>query len=1026
MSIFSRWKSNASKSPASSSASSSSSSSTSAAVAAPDHGRGAGARPAPPKVQLDEAFDREIFDIGSHFLDLAKRKQAGFFSSQFWSDKLMDWAMKDEAFKIQFFRFVDTYPALKTPDQIHEHLIDYMSQPGVTPPPGMDLMTRAGGMAKGVFTNQMTKQITGMARKFIAGKDAEDATPVLRDLWKRGMSFSVDLLGEACISQRVADAYQEKYLDLVNNLPRLVNDFPKNERLESDHLGPIPRVNVSIKITSLYWDVDPIDVDGSIDRLLERLGPLLQAAGKNNVHINFDIEQAEYKDLTLDLFEKCCEKYDFPAGLALQAYLRSGVEDAKRVIAWSKRMGKQVTVRLVKGAYWDYETIHAEQHGWPIPVWSRKQDTDACFEDMAALFAEQIPRSKGEGGVKLALGSHNARSIAHALACVRKQGLPDNALELQMLHGMGDPLKAAAIEMDMRLREYVPIGELLVGMAYFVRRLLENTSNESWLRASFAEEMSVDTLLANPRTIAPGEEDPGRAIIERAPEKHAMSPSAKNIGDGRPFFNEPPRNFTMRETQRDFQEAIQRADVSRGGRFETNVDDAVNAAHGAFREWSTVPFEKRAEVSTNIARIIRHRRDEIAGMVIREIGYTWREADEEVCDAIDFCEFHARAAIDRFTPKRLGKFIGEFNEMTHEPRGVVLMIAPWAHPLSTLCAVASAALVCGDTVVVVPANEASGITAEFRNMLSMAGAPTDAVRFVEAEPDAPSLMYHSKITTVAYFGHREKGLDVIQATGTTSKDQRVVKNVIAELGGKNAIIVDASADLGEAVTAVRGSAFGRAGQSPLACSRAIVVDTAYDAFLDKLAESTSEMTIGDPIQPGTNMGPIISEEHARIIRNRLEKAKSEGRLLVNMPTPPQSHLAPGRTYIMPHVFADVSPDAITAQEEIMGPVVAVIRASSFEDALEIANTRSSGYALSGGVFSRKPSNIEEARRAFRVGNLFINAPIASPRGGRQPVAINGLSGTLSAMRGGARYLDHFVKSRIVMENTMRRGFAPEL
>ncbi len=215
--------------------------------------------------------------------------------------------------------------------------------------------------------------------------------------------------------------------------------------------------------------------------------------------VYFDMEQAAVKDLTLALFERCCEAIDFPAGLALQAYLRSGPDDARRIIDWARNArGRQVTVRLIKGAYWDYELIHAERMGWPVPVWTEKRATDACFERMAAMFVAAIPAPPGEGGVKLAIGSHNVRSIAHTLALLEKQGLPKSAVEFQKLYGMADPLREALVEHGLRVREYVPVGEMIPGMAYLVRRLLENTSNQSWLRTGFSAEVSDDVLLAAP------------------------------------------------------------------------------------------------------------------------------------------------------------------------------------------------------------------------------------------------------------------------------------------------------------------------------------------------------------------------------------------------------------------------------------------------------------------------------------------------------------------------------------------------
>ena len=215
------------------------------------------------------------------------------------------------------------------------------------------------------------------------------ALPRLRELWDRGMGFSVDLLGEACLSDVEAAAYQKRYLDLISHLPAQIASWPANATLESDHLGSIPRANVSIKISSLYARTKAVDTEGSIRGLLDALQPILESAKANNVLINFDMEQHELKDLTIALFERACERFDFPAGVAIQAYLRSGEEDARRLIDWAKRTGKQIAVRLIKGAYWDYETIHAEEKGWPAPVWKHKYETDACFERMTELFVRR-------------------------------------------------------------------------------------------------------------------------------------------------------------------------------------------------------------------------------------------------------------------------------------------------------------------------------------------------------------------------------------------------------------------------------------------------------------------------------------------------------------------------------------------------------------------------------------------------------------------------------------------------------------
>jgi len=276
--------------------------------------------------------------------------------------------------------------------------MDYMSQPGVKAPPMITTGMKAGGVMKGTFAKTMASQITGMANGFIAGTDAKDALPKLTKLWKNGLAFSVDLLGEACVSDAEADMYLQKYLDLVENLPAAVKDWTPNERLEKDHLGDIPRTNVSIKVSSLTAQTDPIAFERVIDQSMARIVPILEAAKSRGVFINFDMESFATKDLTIELFKRCCRAVDFEGGIAMQAYLRSGDADATDMVEWAKAEGREVTVRLVKGAYWDYETIHAEEMGWPQPVWPTKPHTDACFERMARTFVGSTPTRKGEGG----------------------------------------------------------------------------------------------------------------------------------------------------------------------------------------------------------------------------------------------------------------------------------------------------------------------------------------------------------------------------------------------------------------------------------------------------------------------------------------------------------------------------------------------------------------------------------------------------------------------------------------------------
>jgi RHH-type proline utilization regulon transcriptional repressor/proline dehydrogenase/delta 1-pyrroline-5-carboxylate dehydrogenase len=1031
----------------------------------------------PPPADLEA----RIQSMGRNVLQAARNRRASRLSRQFWSDHLMQWAMKDEAFKAQLFRFVDVFPMLGSPERIHAHLQEYLSQPGIAVPAGLTIGLKAGSLFRRTVGSTVTSRVLAMANRFILAGDLQSALGPLRELRAQGMATSVDLLGEACVSDVEARAYQRRYLALVDTLARELPNWPPRATLDTDHLGPIPRANISVKISSLSARIKPADTEGSIERLIDVLQPILESAGRHNIFVNFDMEQHELKDLTIALFERCCERFDFPAGIALQAYLRSGEADAGRLIDWSRRTRRQITVRLIKGAYWDYEVIRADMMGWPCPVWSRKHETDACFERMAAMFLSQSPRAPEEPGVKLAIGSHNIRSIAAALALAEQHDLPPAALEFQMLHGMADELKAALIDRGLRLRVYAPVGEMIPGMAYLVRRLLENTSNESWLRAGFAEDAPPEMLLASPHQATAGDREQGTAnrgqgtgdsqrtqgrgaggegrtagdgrqgeiagarpsahgvepgsqstpptsepVARLAARRHRLSPAVEGLGDSQPFLNEPLRDFSIASVRARFAHAIGKATVPNVP-IDATVQDAAAAlrdAHRAFPAWRDTPARKRAAMLIKAAGIVRERRDDLSGLIIRESGKTWSEADADVCEAIDFAEYYARQAVALFDPARLGRFTGELNEHWHQPRGVAVIISPWNFPLSICTGMTTAALVTGNTAIVKPAEQTPAIAARMCEILWQAGVPRDVLHFLPGPGETVGawLVRESRVAIVAFTGSKAVGLDILAAAGQTPANQPHVKHVVCEMGGKNAIIVDDSADLDEAVLAIRQSAFSFAGQKCSACSRAIVLDTVHDLFLHRLVESTRSLTVGDPMSPATDIGPVIDAEAARNIHRYIGIGMAEGKRELACVVPPGLEMLTGKPYIAPHIFSDIREHHRLAQDEIFGPVLSVMRAKTFDEALHIAN--STTYRLTGGVFSRTPSHLELARREFRVGNLYLNRGITGALVGRQPFGGFGLSGT-GTQAGGPEYLLHFVDSRICTENTLRRGFAPE-
>lgn len=971
--------------------------------------------------------EQKIMNLGLEMLESSKKHQAGLLSSGFWSDKLMQWTMKDPEFKVQLFRFVDCFPTLKTPIEVHDHLTDYLSQPNVTLPPMLGTGLKGGGLFKGAMSGIVTNRIEQMGHNFIAGTDAISALPKLRKKWDSKIGFSVDLLGEACLSDFEAEEYLEKYMDLVKKLPENVNSWPNQKIIDCDHLGGIPRVNVSIKISSLSARLDPIDFKRSAEIALNSIRPLLLTAKELGVLVNFDMESNDLKELTFEIFKNACEEIDFHAGLAVQAYLRSGVKDANELVEWSRSIGRQVTIRLVKGAYWDYETIHAENENWPIPVWSNKSDSDLCFEKMSRIFLEGTPRNSVEGGTKLALGSHNLRSIASALIDCQELDLPENALELQMLYGMADPLKTMAVNRNLRVREYVPVGEMIPGMAYLVRRLLENTSNESWLLGGMSENTDPLQLFKKPIQTSK-ENDPGLIRINDGSSRHKLSKTIDALKNDIPFISEPLRDFSDRSQRESFSNEIKNTTLPSIINSESSfgeAESAVSRAKSYFPTWQNVEPLERSNILLKAANIMRERRDKLSSILILESGKTWREADADVCEAIDFCEYYAKESYQLFQYDRLGKFIGELNQQFYEPCGVAVIISPWNFPLAICCGMSVAALVTGNTVIVKPAEQTPIIANEFVNIMHEAGAPKNAIQYIPGPGEliGAQLVRDPRVSIIAFTGSRDVGLNIIEAAGQTNKEQDGVKKVICEMGGKNSIIIDTSADLDEAVMGVRASAFNFQGQKCSACSVAIAVGNTYEPFLKRLVHSTNSLVIGDPRDSGTDIGPVIDLEAAKKINDYIDIGKQNYKCELSMDIPEGLSESVGKPFIGPTIFSNLSINEEIATDEIFGPVLSVLHATNFEEAIKWANV--SKFKLTGGVYSRKPSNLNLARKNFKVGNLYLNRSITGALVGRQPFGGFGMSG-IGSKAGGKDYLLQFVNPRVITENTMRRGFAPGL
>ncbi len=663
-----------------------------------------------------------------------------------------------------------------------------------------------------------------------------------------------------------------------------------------------------------------------------------------------------------------------------------------------------------------------------------------------------------------ALGSHNIRSLAHALALAHALDVPPRDFELQMLYGMADPIKDVFVAMGRRVRVYTPYGQLLPGMAYLVRRLLENTANESFLRASFSENVPEDVLLQNPIKRGPFSREPQASAKPAKAEgevthmaKHSngtvLDPRSSILDPRSSFEIEPLTDFSRDEARRAMRTALEQLAGQLGrtywpiiagreisglpthdspnpshkrqivGRFgkatAENARQAVVAASAAFPAWRDTEPARRAEYLIEAAKVLRRRRFELAAWQVYECGKQWREADADVAETIDYCEFYAQE-MKRLASPRHRDVPGEENVYFYEPRGVAVVIAPWNFPMAILCGMTTAALVTGNTVIMKPSEQSTVVGAKLMEVFREIELPAGVVNFLPGigEEVGPPLVDHPEVALIAFTGSRAVGLHINREAAETPPGQDHVKRVIAEMGGKNAIIIDDDADLDEAVHGVVASAFGYQGQKCSACSRVIVPEALHDTFLARLIEATRSLKIAPAEDPGCVIGPVIDEEAQQRILGAIEMGKTEGRLVYAGEV---GSLADEGYYIAPHIFADVAPTAGLAQEEIFGPVLAVLKARDLTHALEIANgTR---YALTGGLYSRSPHNIARVKREFRVGNLYINRKITGALVDRQPFGGFKLSG-IGSKAGGPDYLLQFVLPRTITENTLRRGFAP--
>jgi RHH-type proline utilization regulon transcriptional repressor/proline dehydrogenase/delta 1-pyrroline-5-carboxylate dehydrogenase len=968
--------------------------------------------------------DDEVTALARRLAERSGGAKGSVFEQGFLSSQVMGWALSHPSFRTQLFRFVDVFPATAGDDhEVLRHLEEYFGD-AVEMPKLLDLgldVAEHVPFGAAVSAGIARRNIRRMAEQFILGSTTDEAVARARQLWRAGIATTVDLLGEKTTTPAQADRYAARVRSMLDGL------------LASG----LPSPNVSVKPTALAPHFASLTRAEGLEEAIERLAPILAVAEAGGAHIHLDMEHLDVKDLTFELLQQCADAHpDLSIGIVVQAYLKDALDDLTDLLAWAVERPTPITVRLVKGAYWDTETVVAAAEGWPVPVFERKVETDASYERGVDLLLAT------GGRVKAAFASHNLRTIAYAVTSARRAGLDASAWEVQMLHGMARPLQEAVRAEGLPLRLYAPVGELVPGMAYLVRRLLENTSNESFLAGS-ALGRDLDEQLAPPVVESlPRLPDERRLDAHDSPATDAAAPGA--------FVHEPHAEFRRRAVRDRFGGAIAGTGLGRhypvmiAGEFQRTADEivsvdpsrpsmligvagaatpaiadaAVAAGLRAQPAWARRPVEERARYLFEIAARLRARRFEIAALEVFECGKPWKEADADVCEAIDFCEYYGREAVRLARGGVVQSPPGEQNSLRYEGLGVGVVIAPWNFPLAIPLGMAAAALVAGNAVILKPAEQAPAVAFHLQLAAYEVGLPDGVFTTLAGRGEVVGrhLVTHPDISFVAFTGSSAVGLEIVREAAVHQPGQRFVRRVVAEMGGKNAIVVDADADLDAAVPDIVASAFGYAGQKCSAASRVVVLDSVADELVERLVGAASILRIGPAARMGTQLGPLIDEDALEKVRRYAAVPAGDGQVVLDgLPVPEEGW------FHSPVIVDRARPDSAVVRDEVFGPVLAIQRAADLDEALALANA--TDFALTAGIFSRSPAHIRRAAAELRAGNVYVNRAITGAVVGRQPFGGWGLSG-VGSKAGGPDYLLQFMRPRVVTENTLRQGFAP--
>ncbi len=961
---------------------------------------------------LAASLEARTQQLGRALLDEAARYRPG--PAERIEDWLLTHAVSDHRFRDRLLRYMDVLAALDHDSSGREAkrlAREYFGDSFPELPRGLRWLlrlARSEHLPAPVVGETARRSAEVFARRFITPPGVATVSQTIEYLAGLGRLPSFDLLGEAVLSEREADAYVEGYL-------RLIAQLAAHPSVSARAVTGNAALQVSLKLSSLTSHFTPVDPEGSVQRVLPRLITIARAARQAGVSLTVDMEQHAYRDLTWEAFQRAFgsggEFGDWgDVGIVLQGYLVDAPVQAEAYARFALQRPAPFQVRLVKGAYWDYETIVAAANRWAPPVLTMKHATDWRFERLLERLLEAP-------GIRLAVASHNVRAHAYAEAVREHVGLPAGAIEHQTLFRTAEGTSRALAALGWSERDYVPVGELLPGMAYLVRRVLENSSQAGFLLQRRAG-VSPEALLRPPRepeppSTAPAEE---RASFARAaaapwhdPEfrarfEAALARTRREWGTHVPLEagGQPlPHAGTDEVFSPSYPAALGGPPV---GRIDSAgleaTERAIEVARAGQPAWAALDARARASVLRRAADLLEARDAECAAWIVHEGGRDRADAFAEVEEAIDYLRYYAAEA------ERLAREHGA----AVRPRGVVAVIPPWNFSLAIPAGMTAAALATGNAAILKPAEQTPLIASRLVGVLHEAGVPRDVLVCLPGagEVVGARLATHPGVAMIAFTGSRAVGTHLHEVVAGVALTDGGVKGLVAEMGGKNAVLVFADADIDEAIEGVIRSAFGHAGQKCSAASRVLVAAPILEAFSARLVEAARSLEVGPADAPSTRVNPIVSHEALERLIEAARLATAEGRVLLDRFDEPRAR-APEALLAGPLIVALTAEQALHARsalEELFGPILVVVPFEDEAEAYAIANAVP--YALTAGVYSRSPRTIERASRAIEAGTIYVNRPTTGARVAIEPFGGFKWSGT-GPKAGGVDYLWAFLE-----------------